>query len=94
MNSHNISFISYTSEFIYFVIFRWWKDSGLNKLDFCRHRHIEYLFQGCAITGEPKYSCFRIDFAKYSAHATIIDDIYDTYGSIEELKQFTKVFKR
>ncbi|XP_059072647.1 alpha pinene synthase, chloroplastic-like [Cryptomeria japonica] len=76
------------------IISRWWRDSRLYKLDFCRHRHIEYLFQGCAITGEPKHLGFRIAFAKFSALATIVDDIYDTYGSIEELKHFTEAFKR
>ncbi|GLJ05740.1 hypothetical protein SUGI_0024280 [Cryptomeria japonica] len=76
------------------MISRWWKDSKLCKLDFCHHRQIEYHFSGCAITVEPKHSAFRIALAKFSTLATCIDDIYDTYGTLDELELFTKAVKR
>ncbi|GLJ27350.1 hypothetical protein SUGI_0536720 [Cryptomeria japonica] len=43
---------------------------------------------------EPKDFSFRIRFAKIASLATVIDDIYDTYGTLEELKLFTNAFER
>ncbi|GLJ05738.1 hypothetical protein SUGI_0024250 [Cryptomeria japonica] len=76
------------------MISRWWKESKLCKLDFFRHRHIEYHFSGCAITAEPKHSAFRVILTKIFTITTCIDDIYDTYGTLEELQLFTDVVKR
>ena len=55
---------------------------------------MEYIFLGCAIIGELKHSAFRIAFAKFATLATIIDDFYDTYGTLDELELFTDTFKR
>ncbi|GLJ05737.1 hypothetical protein SUGI_0024240 [Cryptomeria japonica] len=76
------------------IVSRWWKESGLCKFDFMRHRHVEYFFAGCAITSEPKNSTFRIIFAKCVALTSLIDDLYDTHGTLDELKLFTKAIRR
>ncbi|GLJ05789.1 hypothetical protein SUGI_0025360 [Cryptomeria japonica] len=76
------------------MISKWWKDSKLSKLNFCRHRQIEYIFSGCAITVEPKHSAIRFALAKFSSLATCIDDIYDTYRTLDELELSTEVVKR
>nr|WBO26428.1 beta-pinene synthase [Taiwania cryptomerioides] len=73
---------------------RWWVESGLSKLEFSRHRHVEYYFWAAGGVIEPKYSTFRIGFAKLSALVTYLDDIYDTYGTYEELQLFTEAIKK
>nr|QHZ00920.1 terpene synthase 13 [Taiwania cryptomerioides] len=76
------------------ILSRWWIGSGLDKLEFSRHRHVEYYFWAAAGCIEPKYSIFRIGFAKLAALVTYLDDIYDTYGTMDELKIFTNSIKR
>ncbi|GLJ05752.1 hypothetical protein SUGI_0024540 [Cryptomeria japonica] len=75
-------------------ILQWWKDSDLDKVDFARHRHVEYFALACAYCIDAKYSAYRRDFAKLCALATIVDDIYDTYGTIEEIKLFNEAVKK
>ncbi|KAH9297308.1 hypothetical protein KI387_028990, partial [Taxus chinensis] len=73
---------------------RWWTEFDLSKLAFARHCHVEYHFVSCAICVEPKYYAFRKSVEKFSILGTILDDIYDTYGTIDELKLFTTAIKR
>ena len=73
---------------------RWWTESGLTKLEFARHRHVEFYFWAAGYCVEPKYSTFRIGFAKMATFVTCLDDIYDTYGTLDELEIFTEGIKR
>nr|C3RSF5.1 RecName: Full=Alpha pinene synthase, chloroplastic; Short=Cf-Pin; Flags: Precursor [Chamaecyparis formosensis]ABW80964.1 alpha pinene synthase [Chamaecyparis formosensis] len=75
------------------ILSRWWMESDLGKLDFARHRHVEYYLWAATGCIEPKYSAFRIGFAKLSALVTYLDDMYDTYD-FDEIKIFTKAIKR
>ena len=43
---------------------------------------------------EPEYRSFRKWLTKVINLILIIDDVYDVYGSLEELKQFTKAVER
>ncbi|GLJ09965.1 hypothetical protein SUGI_0119250 [Cryptomeria japonica] len=76
------------------VLSRWWVESGLDKLEFGRHRHVEFYFWATSGCIEPKYSTFRIGFAKLCTIITYLDDIYDTYATLDELKIFTQAIKR
>nr|CAD1822479.1 unnamed protein product [Ananas comosus var. bracteatus] len=70
---------------------RWWSNLGLwEKLPFSRDRLAEnYLWSiGCAF--EPKHSTFRLAQTKANCLITAIDDVYDVYGSLDELELFTK----
>lgn len=73
---------------------RWWKASGLSEMIFTRHRPVEYYTMASCIVMEPKHSAFRLGFAKLCEIATCLDDIYDTYGTIDELEVFTAAVKR
>ncbi|XP_057872931.2 alpha pinene synthase, chloroplastic-like [Cryptomeria japonica] len=75
-------------------ILRWWKDLDLDKVEFARHRHVEYFALACAYAIDDKYSVYRSDFAKLCALTTIVDDVYDTYGTIDEIKLFNEAVKR
>jgi len=73
---------------------RWWKDSGSPQMTFGRHRHIEYYTLASCIAFEPQHSGFRLGFAKTCHIITILDDMYDTFGTVDELELFTAAMKR
>nr|F2XFA6.1 RecName: Full=(R)-linalool synthase 1, chloroplastic; AltName: Full=Terpene synthase TPS-Lin 1; Short=PsTPS-Lin-1; Flags: Precursor [Picea sitchensis]ADZ45501.1 (-)-linalool synthase [Picea sitchensis] len=73
---------------------RWWKDSVFSQLTFPRHRHVEYYTLASCIDIDPQHSSFRLGFAKISHLGTVLDDIYDTFGTMDELELFTAALKR
>ncbi|KAG8363614.1 hypothetical protein BUALT_Bualt19G0040800 [Buddleja alternifolia] len=69
---------------------RWWRDVGLaNKLSFARDRLMESFFWTVGMVYEPRFSNCRIGLTKVVKLITVLDDIYDVYGSPEELEQLT-----
>nr|WRW51042.1 geraniol synthase [Uncaria rhynchophylla] len=76
-------------------ITRWWKQLGLvDKLTFARDRPLECFLWTVGILPEPKYSSCRIELAKTIAILLVIDDIFDTQGTINELVLFTSAIRR
>ncbi|KAK9989311.1 hypothetical protein SO802_029550 [Lithocarpus litseifolius] len=76
-------------------ISRWWK--GINvatNLSFARDRVMELYFWILGVYFEPQYSLARRILTKTICMASIIDDIYDVYGTHVELKLFTDAIKR
>ncbi|XP_050381966.1 tricyclene synthase EBOS, chloroplastic-like [Argentina anserina] len=74
---------------------RWWKDIGLaKKLSFSRDRLMECFFWSVGIVFEPQLSNLRKGITKVSVLITIIDDVYDVYGTLAELKLFTSAVER
>ncbi|KAH9651244.1 alpha-terpineol synthase [Citrus sinensis] len=74
---------------------RWWKDIDFaTKLPFARDRLVECYFWILGVYFEPKYSITRKFMTKIIAIASVIDDIYDVYGTLEELKLFTHAIER
>ncbi|KAJ6969907.1 valencene synthase-like [Populus alba x Populus x berolinensis] len=76
-------------------ITRWWK--GLDfarRLPFARDRVVECFFWIVGVYFEPQYSLARKILTKVIAMASIIDDIYDVYGTLEELELFTEAIDR
>eukprot|EP00253_Pinus_taeda_P018318 PITA_18318 len=76
------------------LLSRWWKDSGFSQMTFPRHRHVEYYTLASCIDSELQHSSFRLGFAKISHLGTVLDDIYDTFGTMDELELFTAAVKR
>nr|UNA06919.1 terpene synthase 1 [Jasminum sambac] len=71
-------------------ITRWWKALELcEKLPFTRDRVVERYFWILAVYFEPQYSLARKILTKVIAMTSIIDDIYDNYGTLDELVLFT-----
>ncbi|XP_007010143.2 PREDICTED: probable terpene synthase 9 [Theobroma cacao] len=69
----------------------WWRELNFKeKLSFSRDRLMEIYFWATGLSFEPQYSKCRICFTKYACLATVVDDIYDIYGSVDELESFTK----
>ncbi|CAL5409992.1 unnamed protein product [Camellia sinensis] len=76
-------------------ITRWWKEREIAaKLPFARDRLVECYFWILGVYFEPKYSVVRSFMTKIIALASVIDDIYDVYGTLEELQLFTDAIER
>ncbi|KAK9200922.1 hypothetical protein WN944_016121 [Citrus x changshan-huyou] len=69
---------------------RWWEDKGLReKLRFARSRLITSFLGGLGIAFEPHFAYSRRVLTIAGALVTVIDDIYDIYGTLDELDLFT-----
>ncbi|KAK9152051.1 hypothetical protein Syun_010360 [Stephania yunnanensis] len=74
---------------------RWWKDLDFaTKLPFARDRLVECYFWAVGTFFEPSYSLARAFLTKVVSFISVVDDIYDVYGTFEELKLFTDAFER
>ena len=74
---------------------RWWKELDFaTKLPFVRNRLVEGYFWIVGVYFEPQYSCARRLLTKVFTILSAIDDIYDAYGTLEELKHFTEAIER
>ncbi|KAM6581692.1 hypothetical protein CsatA_005466 [Cannabis sativa] len=76
-------------------IMRWWKEHEFaKKFPFARDRIVELYFWMLGVYYEPKYSQARKLLTKVIALTSITDDIYDAYGTIDELQLLTKAIQR
>ncbi|XP_022928006.1 terpene synthase 10-like [Cucurbita moschata] len=74
---------------------RWWRNTGFSeKLSFARDRLMENFFWTVGFGFEPELSYFRRMSTKIIALITTIDDVYDVYGTLDELELFTKAVER
>ncbi|KAI3852795.1 hypothetical protein MKX03_028629 [Papaver bracteatum] len=74
---------------------RWWKDLGLDEsLGFARNRLVECFHWSIGLNSEPKSGNVRRQITKIAYLITVIDDVYDVYGSLNELKLFTEAVER
>lgn len=73
---------------------RWWKElRASEKLSFARDRLVECYFWTLGVYFEPRYSAAREFFLKIISLTSLIDDIYDVYGTPDELQLFTDAFQ-
>ncbi|XP_078149747.1 monoterpene synthase 8, chloroplastic-like [Carex rostrata] len=73
---------------------RWWTDLGLHeKLPFIRDRLVENYIWSVGFAFEPEHSSYRIAVTQANCMITTIDDIYDVYGSLDELEIFTNAIQ-
>ncbi|WCJ22052.1 Myrcene synthase chloroplastic [Euphorbia peplus] len=73
----------------------WWKSTGLaEKLSFIRDMLVENFFWTVGEMYEPRFGYYRRMETKINALITTIDDIYDVYGTLEELELFTDAVQR
>ncbi|TXG46287.1 hypothetical protein EZV62_028215 [Acer yangbiense] len=64
------------------------------KLPFARDRVVECYFWILGVYFEPEYILARRILTKVIAMTSVIDDIFDVYGTIEELEIFTSAVER
>nr|QIB02636.1 terpene synthase [Taiwania cryptomerioides] len=70
------------------IVSKWWNETSVKQLNFFRHRHVEYYFAYACGLYEHEFSLTRVGYAKLGVMITVIDDIFDTYGTIDELIHF------
>ncbi|KVH96283.1 (3S,6E)-nerolidol synthase 1-like [Cynara cardunculus var. scolymus] len=76
-------------------ISRWWKDLGLaQELKLARNQPLNWYLWPMASLIDPNLSEERVELTKPIALIFIIDDIYDLYGTLDELIVFTEAVKR
>ncbi|CAL5431425.1 unnamed protein product [Camellia sinensis] len=74
---------------------RWWRSTCLGKkLSFARDRLMENFLWTLGVNFEPQFGYFRRIATKVNSLMTTIDDVYDVYGSLEELELFTNAVER
>ncbi|XP_021910220.1 myrcene synthase, chloroplastic-like [Carica papaya] len=74
---------------------RWWKNIGFeDKLVFSRSRLVESFLWSIGITFKTQLGYYRQMVTKVISLVTTIDDIYDVYGTLNELELFTDTVKR
>ncbi|KAJ8769513.1 hypothetical protein K2173_005116 [Erythroxylum novogranatense] len=74
---------------------KWWQHTGFSqKLPFSRDRIAECFLWSLEYAMEPQHSYFRTECAKIIQLFTTIDDIYDVYGTLEELELFTSTLEK
>ncbi|KAH6767975.1 hypothetical protein C2S51_013311 [Perilla frutescens var. frutescens] len=74
---------------------RWWKELDFaNKLPFARDRLVECYFWIVGVYFEPSYGIARKLLTKVIYMASYLDDIYDVYGTLDELTLFTSIVQR
>uniref|UniRef100_Q9FUW5 (+)-4R-limonene synthase n=1 Tax=Schizonepeta tenuifolia TaxID=2849020 RepID=Q9FUW5_9LAMI len=73
----------------------WWRNTWfVEKLPFARDRLVESYFWSTGMVPRRQHKTARQLMAKVIALITVMDDIYDVYGTLEELELFTDAFRR
>lgn len=74
---------------------RWWNDLGLaQELKLVQVQPLKWYMCTTALLTDPSFSEERIELAKPISLMYIIDDIFDLYGTINELTLFTEAVNR
>ncbi|KAK9014942.1 hypothetical protein V6N11_006077 [Hibiscus sabdariffa] len=74
---------------------KWWRDTALGeKLSFARDRLMESFLMSMEYTVDPQFGNIRTTLTKVNALITSIDDVYDVYGTLDELELFTQAVDR
>ncbi|TXG65602.1 hypothetical protein EZV62_006877 [Acer yangbiense] len=73
----------------------WWKDLDMpSKLPYSRDRVTEAYLWTVMMYFEPCYSRARLMLCKITMILTVVDDTYDSYGTLEDLQLFTDAIQR
>ncbi|XP_027338614.1 (3S,6E)-nerolidol synthase 1-like [Abrus precatorius] len=92
INSHIVRFMN-QNEII--QVNKWWKDLGMAKeVEFARYQPLKWYMWPMTCFTNPRFSDQRIELTKPISLIYIIDDIFDVYGTLDQLTQFTDAVNR
>ncbi|TKY48783.1 Isoprene synthase [Spatholobus suberectus] len=70
-------------------------DIGLtSKMNFARDRFVESFLWSLGMVPEPQFGNCHKELTKVGNLITIVDDVYDVYGTLDELELFTDIVER
>jgi len=73
---------------------RWWRNvSIVEDLNFTRDRIVESFFYAVGVASEPQQGSMRKWLTKVIESVLIVDDVYDIYGSLAQVQQFTRAIE-
>ncbi|KAK1432623.1 hypothetical protein QVD17_09521 [Tagetes erecta] len=76
-------------------LLKWWNFVGpSHKLDKVRDPLVECFFWTVGVVFEPQYHTCRVWLAKVCTLITVLDDIFDVYGTVDELEYFKDAVNR
>nr|WHL34568.1 terpene synthase 32 [Aquilegia viridiflora] len=76
-------------------VLSWWEDLGLTgELKFARDQPVKWYMWSVATLADPRYTAERIDLTKSISLIYIMDDIFDVYGTLDQLVLFTEAINR
>ncbi|XP_025885206.1 alpha-farnesene synthase isoform X4 [Solanum lycopersicum] len=76
-------------------VIRWWRNvSIIENLEFTRERIVESFFFAVGIASEGEHGSMRKWLAKVIQLILIIDDVYDIYGTLADVQQFTVAIEK
>ena len=77
------------------MVNRWWRNTSWDtKLTFARDMIVENFLWTVGFSYLPNFSRGRRTITKVAAMITTLDDVYDVFGTLGELEQFTDVISR
>ncbi|WCJ37020.1 Terpene synthase 5 [Euphorbia peplus] len=77
------------------ILSRWWETlNAMENFPYARDRIVEVHLWSVGTLFKPQYSLSRILMSKYSQVVTLMDDTYDSYGTIDELQLLTSALQR
>ncbi|GMP44423.1 hypothetical protein CsSME_00013360 [Camellia sinensis var. sinensis] len=89
----NMSRSMYQKEML--QVSKWWKSTGLgNELKYARNQPLKWYLWSMATLTDPSLSEQRVELTKPISLVYIIDDIFDVYGTLEQLILFTEAVNR
>ncbi|KAI4374742.1 hypothetical protein MLD38_012702 [Melastoma candidum] len=76
-------------------VVRWWKERDfVGHMPFMRDRIVECYLWILSVYFEPEFSFARVFLAKIVAMTSLMDDMFDAYGTLEEQELFTEALER
>nr|GMC83770.1 (3S,6E)-nerolidol synthase 1-like [Ipomoea batatas] len=75
-------------------VFKWWKGLLSKELKLARKQPLKWYIWSMATVTDPCLSKQRIELTKPISLVYIVDDIFDVYGTIDELILFTETINR
>ncbi|KAI8000366.1 hypothetical protein LOK49_LG09G01721 [Camellia lanceoleosa] len=91
----DFNMVQFTHQKEILQVSKWWKDTGLaSELKFARDQPLKWYMWPMAALTDPRFSEQRVELTKPISFIYLIDDIFDVYGTLEELTLFTEVVNR